>query len=113
MIFARPFLLVCVDCALVVCTHSHTKPLGGYPLGCVVWVLPCAVERVGVVDLVKRFVVSDVVVVVAFLAIVVVVVVVAVVLVVAVAVVVVVVAMEVFDVVAVAGDGGYMWWWWW
>ena len=23
----------CVDCALVVCTHSHTKSLGGYPLG--------------------------------------------------------------------------------
>ena len=52
--FWRPFLLVCVDCALVVCTHSHTKPLGGYPLGCVVWVLPCAIERVGVVDLVKQ-----------------------------------------------------------
>ena len=43
------FTCVCVDCALVVCTHTHTKPLGGYPVGCVVWVLPCAVERVGVV----------------------------------------------------------------
>ena len=48
----RPFLLVCVHCALVVCTHTHTKPLGGYPLGCVVWVLPCAIERVGVVAVV-------------------------------------------------------------
>ena len=43
------FTCVCVDCALVVCTHTHTKPLGGHPVGCVVWVLPCAVERVGVV----------------------------------------------------------------
>ena len=60
MIFGRPFSLVCtcVDCALVVCTHSHTKSLGGYQLGRVVWVLPCAIERVGVVDLAKRFVVS-------------------------------------------------------
>jgi hypothetical protein len=48
---------------LVVCTHAHTKPFRGYPLGCVVWVSPCAVERVGVMDLVKRWVGSVVVVV--------------------------------------------------
>ena len=43
-----------VDCALVGCTHTHTKPSGGHPLVRVMWVLPCAVERVGVVVAVVR-----------------------------------------------------------
>ena len=40
-IFTGPFLLVCVDCVLVVCTHAHTKPLGVTRWG--VW---CGCRRV-------------------------------------------------------------------
>ena len=44
----RFYLCVCGLCTGCLHPHAH-ETFRGYPVGCVVWVLPCAVERVGVV----------------------------------------------------------------